>query len=536
MTSSGVSKIVNTMALAKGSKAENAGEKSNDFDLLLQKTAADGELLKQPGPGAEQFASQQALFPKPGETADSRQSFQRETGGMTWDRVPRAEKSQAGQSLTTETKNAYGQWQEKVKKLLTEKLDVSEEELDEAMARLGITFENLLTGEGLQELCMELTGAADITDLLFDGGFQELMQEAGMLLEQLTEQVDLSPEELKMLIQKAMEESQNPGMDAEVPEPDSGMEAVPSGPVDETIAEEPVKEEAVLTPEQQIADAKEQQKVPKAPEQQTTAETANQRQNPVQTPDRQNVEASAEGREASEEAVEEPREMPGSGTQNQQEAEFSQTGEEGSKDNGLNSQWKERSASSQQVSRPEPDSQQVSFHTTVQNTVGSNGEAVVQTVQRTFVDVQNILQQISEFTRVTVTQDVSRLEMQLNPEHLGKLFMQLSSKEGVITAQLVAQNEAVKNALESQMSVLKENMNNQGMKVEAVEVTVASHEFEEQFQGEQQAGRQQEEGSHRQRRFLNVDQLEELAGQLSEEDSLAARIMVENGNSMDMTA
>ena len=181
-------------------------------------------------------------------------------------------------------------------------------------------------------------------------------------------------------------------------------------------------------------------------------------------------------------------------------------------------------------------SQTASFQTTVQNTVASTGETV-QTVQTTYVDVQDILRQVSEFTRVTVTRNISTIEMQLNPEHLGKLFMQLSSKEGVITAQLVAQNEAVRQALESQMNVLKENMNEQGMKVEAVEVTVASHEFEEQFQNGQQMDSQQEEHRGRsQRRFLNVEQLDELAGQLSEEDSLAAKIMVENGNSMDMTA
>ena len=53
--------------------------------------------------------------------------------------------------------------------------------------------------------------------------------------------------------------------------------------------------------------------------------------------------------------------------------------------------------------------------------------------------------------------------------------------------------------------------------------------------------KQDKEGNARQdsrsrRRFLTADQLDDRAVSLSEEDSLAAKIMVENGNSMDMTA
>ena len=43
------------------------------------------------------------------------------------------------------------------------------------------------------------------------------------------------------------------------------------------------------------------------------------------------------------------------------------------------------------------------------------------------------------------------MEMQLNPEHLGKIYLNISEREGVIRAQITAQNEAVKEALETQL-------------------------------------------------------------------------------------
>ena len=43
------------------------------------------------------------------------------------------------------------------------------------------------------------------------------------------------------------------------------------------------------------------------------------------------------------------------------------------------------------------------------------------------------------------------MEIQLNPENLGKINLTVVAKDGMITAQLTAQNEAVKNAIENQI-------------------------------------------------------------------------------------
>ena len=104
------------------------------------------------------------------------------------------------------------------------------------------------------------------------------------------------------------------------------------------------------------------------------------------------------------------------------------------------------------------------------------------------------------------------MEMQLNPENLGKVYVNISSKEGMIHAQLAASNEAVRAALETQVADLRQNLNQAGVKVDAVEVTVASHEFEKNLEqnqeSEKQQGERQQEQSGGRRRNLNLSSLD----------------------------
>ena len=41
------------------------------------------------------------------------------------------------------------------------------------------------------------------------------------------------------------------------------------------------------------------------------------------------------------------------------------------------------------------------------------------------------------------------MEMQLNPENLGKIYVQVTAKEGVVTAHLAVQNEIVKECIKN---------------------------------------------------------------------------------------
>jgi len=154
-------------------------------------------------------------------------------------------------------------------------------------------------------------------------------------------------------------------------------------------------------------------------------------------------------------------------------------------------------------------------------------------------DTQDIMRQIMDYMRVSVKPDMSNLEMQLHPASLGSLQIQVASKGGVLTANFVTQNEAVKAALESQMVQLKESFEQQGMKVEAIEVTVQTHQFEENL--EQGRGRQPEEpgeGRRSRTRRINLGGIDDagLPEELDAEDRIAAEMLQANGGTVDFTA
>lgn len=151
----------------------------------------------------------------------------------------------------------------------------------------------------------------------------------------------------------------------------------------------------------------------------------------------------------------------------------------------------------------------------------------------------DIMEQIVERVKIDVTAGKNTMEMQLNPENLGKIYVSISEENGVINAQFTATNEMVKEALESQLATLRENLNQAGVKVDAIEVTVETHQFEHNL--EQNHKREENEGAYREelvqkRRNLNMNELDELSGLMTEEEALVAQIMKDNGNSVDLTA
>ncbi len=164
-------------------------------------------------------------------------------------------------------------------------------------------------------------------------------------------------------------------------------------------------------------------------------------------------------------------------------------------------------------------------------------QQVGQTTLAWDMDTMDIMKQIMDYMKIQVKPDMSHLEMQLHPESLGTLQVNVAAKDGAVTAQFITQNESVKAVLESQMIQLKESFAEQGVKVDAVEVTVQTHEFEQNL--EQGRGRQSSESEKKSkpRRIqlddvLSVDALEEL----EEDEQLAAQMMIANGNTVDYTA
>ena len=167
-------------------------------------------------------------------------------------------------------------------------------------------------------------------------------------------------------------------------------------------------------------------------------------------------------------------------------------------------------------------------------------ETQVQTVYSTGstwdVDTQNIMRQIMDYMKVNLGADLSSVEMQLHPANLGTLQIQVVAKGGIMTASFITENEAVKAALESQMIQLQQQFDEQGVRVDAIEVTVQTHQFEQNLEQGRGSSRGDQEPAKKQR-VRRIDLSGEfLAEELEEEDTLTADLMKANGNTVDYTA
>ena len=152
---------------------------------------------------------------------------------------------------------------------------------------------------------------------------------------------------------------------------------------------------------------------------------------------------------------------------------------------------------------------------------------ILENNQNDDVDAVKIIKQIVDEIKLSVKQDMTKLEMQLYPEHLGKLSLEIMSKEGAVTAQITAQTIAAKEAIESQLVVLKQNMEEQGIKIESIEVTLASHGFEQNNEGNNEDISQK---SSKKTGLLKKADLEE------EIDSEAEEIVRNEGSTVSYTA
>lgn len=147
----------------------------------------------------------------------------------------------------------------------------------------------------------------------------------------------------------------------------------------------------------------------------------------------------------------------------------------------------------------------------------------------------HIVHQVSEQIQQSVTQNTTTLEMQLNPESLGKVLLNLVSKEGMMTATFHVQTEEARQALESQMYTLKENLEAKEIKVESVEVHVSDFSFEQSTEAEAQRQNDMQNGSQRKFRYDVADE-EEDDGIIDEKEALRKEVMRNNGSSIDYTA
>ena len=164
----------------------------------------------------------------------------------------------------------------------------------------------------------------------------------------------------------------------------------------------------------------------------------------------------------------------------------------------------------------------------------------------TRVSTQEIIGQITDYMQTHSEEGLSEIRMQLHPESLGTLLINVTSKNGNVTASIIAQNEAVKAALESAITTLEDNFREQGVKIDAVEVTVGTHEFEQAMEnnaGSNGSNNAEPNEIHQAsktkiRRINLADEITEgeETEELSEEDTIAREMLIASGNTLDYRA
>lgn len=367
---------------------------------------------------------------------------------------------------------------------LKEQLDVTDEDIQNAMEALGFVVADLLNADNLKSIYTELSPAEDTLSLITNEdlylGLQEITQMTSELVDGIKESLGLSDEEFDLVMKELKD------MTAKESEQ----------PLDLNLQSD-------ITDEDQRDLAQDiQTKVPV-------------------------VEVKDDRKAVSDESRPLTKEVEPNGSTEIQV------------DRGVKSE-KHEDHSGQNDNQFSPFSQQ-------QNDLGINQpieDVIVEdTNYSSYADAEEIAKQIVDQIKVRVTEETTQLEMELNPASLGKVGLQIEAKNGVITAQFTAQNEAVRAAIESQLSQLQENLDKQGVRVEAVEVTIASHEFEQNLQ--QEGGNDSREElekaqavARRRRLKINLDEEseEDLEEDLTEEEAITRDMMKRNGNSVDFTA
>lgn len=479
MVSSGISNNVNPVRPTPAPKENGTKNSGMDFGVIMSQQTMSA--------GADSAKNQSI-----GQSVQSTKTLMN-TGaeGRTEDRVKnvsedKPETAAANSSKNDKTAEQGTEISDKVKEVadeirdkIKEEFDVTDEDIERALEVLGLTMMDLLDEGNLTDFVVELTGMENAVELLVSPEISEQLSDVSDFMKEtvaeLSEELDIPSDELTELLKKA----------------ETALNKIEEQPSDIPV------EVTVETAEQTA------EKINTKPHAEMER-SENNDDKPVKEEGKDSV--LADGKEVVLKEQKAPQEKQ---TSQNSQSDFAKH------------------------ENPEP-----AVHPVVNNFADAVGEVFEMRFDEKINPVQ-IIEQIVEAAKVTLSQEVTTMELMLNPESLGKINMMVSVKEGIVTATLTAQNETAREAIESQIVILKENLNNQGIKVEAVEVTVESHAFDANANQNPNNGfdEQREEAQKKHNRPLRLDSLDELDMEdLTEEERIVMDMMASEGNQINFTA
>lgn len=364
---------------------------------------------------------------------------------------------------------------EKLVNAVAKELNVSEEEVVSAMEKLGMTMGDLMNPNKLTQLVLALSGT-DVLGLMTDGGlYQSLQNLLGMALE----------------------------------------------------AQKNLAAELGITPEE-LAAVMEQLK------------SQNGEMTNLQTQLLAEENVQAEGQEDYSVTVEEDGEMVKVSVKVDGNAKTETTEVTSTKvmQEGTMSEEKEGNSKGDALMQGSDTQANLLLESMVNKDALGKADAVFENAMMSrSVNTQDIMNQIMEYMKVHIKADMTQMEIQLHPASLGTININITAKDGVITAQFLTQNEMVKAAVESQLVQLKNSFEEQGIKIDAVEVAVGTHQFERNLNGEGNGQQEFQEEKKKGVRRINLNELDpEDTAELNEEEQIAVAMMSVEGNTVNFTA
>lgn len=106
-----------------------------------------------------------------------------------------------------------------------------------------------------------------------------------------------------------------------------------------------------------------------------------------------------------------------------------------------------------------------------------------------------IFNQVVEKAKVLLDGNKSEMVMNLKPDSLGKLSLKIVTERGIVAAQFVAESQQVKEVLETNMQLLKDTLEKQGLSIQGFSVSVGQDKSREFAQGRFNDGRSGIKGS-----------------------------------------
>lgn len=478
MTSTGIANILMPTATVANAKQTSAKDASGgDFRQMMQMQKSSAI-----APQVVQSAGNAGKIERAPQMENKRSD------------VSLAKQDDKGMAQTKDVKDKTDAFAKDVKDAIKDELDVTDEQIEKAMEDLGLQFLDLTDQSNLAALVTKLSGSEDSASLLVSDAFPQIVLKVNDLAGGLQEDLGISMEDLQQMAELVTTDVEEAGTTDNLHEPAKATEGT-----EETMQKTEGVKDTVVAEE-----ATEQVEIP-------TEETIE----PTKTDETDELVTAGSKDVTTEKQTD----------QGQEDATDQDT------DAFLKQQTKTEIHPTQDLTPMQAESPITEF--------ASHMEPTVELPTGESVSVQSIIDQIVEASRTTMDGDKTTVEMLLHPEGLGKVLMEVTEENGQVRAHIYTQNEQVKEALENQMFQLKEQMNQSQTKVQSVEISVGTHEFERNLEAGQQNQEQGQEGQNqrpKKMRNLNMNDLDDLQGLMTQEEELVTKMMRDQGNTVNYTA